>query len=75
MYELDFDKVASELPADLVLRLRAGDYHKIAGVMAGVPDLVNEHAVFAKVGGELMARLQERRRIVNGLLNLAELGA
>lgn len=75
MTELDFEKVARELPADLMLRLRAGDFHKVAGVMAGVPDLVNEHALFAKVGQDLLGRLQERRRVVGGLLHLKDLGA
>ena len=75
MTQDDMYQLTQELPADLVSRLSQGMYAKIAAELSGVPDILNERHLYAKVGADLMSRLQERRQIAKGLLHLHDLGA
>ena len=69
------EQVAADLPSDLVRVLAAGGYAKVAAEVFELPGGLTETALYTKVGMDLMSRLQERRRIVKGLLHLTELGA
>lgn len=74
MFSSDIEKIASELPADLVNTLRTAGVHKVAGALSGVPDVLNESALYQKIGSDLLGRLHERRQIVQGLVHLNGLG-
>lgn len=71
----ELEKIAQQLPADLVFSLSRGNFHKLAARLNGLDSALDERALFAKVGADLAARLQERRRIVRGLMHLNTLGA
>ncbi len=67
-------KIANELPLELASALAAGAYEKVAAEVLGLPGGISEYGTYLKVGTDLMARLQERRQIVKGLLHLSDLG-
>lgn len=67
------DKVAAELPAELVSALRNGQFSKLAQEVTGV-DVGAEHAVYRDIGTRLFLRRKEAALIRDGLESLRTLG-
>lgn len=61
------EKVAAELPVDLVLALKNAGLAKVASALTGVP-VHDEYSVYHKIGAELFLRKIERGEIQRGVL-------
>jgi hypothetical protein len=66
-------KLASELPRNLTTVLRNGGYAATATKVAGLRE-PSPHAIYEKIGMDLMLRLRDRRQISSGLSHLEQLG-